>query len=73
MKEKRNKKETLTSSFSLNFSSKSKSKSKSQKKPKKNSKPKTTGGNAGSIWQNACKKISLQDNVFVNNTVSFVN
>ena len=26
------------------------------------------GGNAGSIWQNACKKITLQDNVFVNNT-----
>ena len=72
MKEKRKKKETLTSSFSLNFSSKSKSKSKS-KKNQKNSKPKTTGGNAGSIWQNACKKISLQDNVFVNNTVSFVN
>ncbi len=72
MKEKRKKKETLTSSFSHNFSSKSKSKSKS-KKNKKNSKPKTTGGNAGSIWQNACKKISLQDNVFVNNTVSFVN
>lgn len=31
-----------------------------------------TGGNAGSVWQNACKKIALQDNVFVNNTVSFV-
>ena len=56
--------ETLTPLFSslLNFSTRNRT--------EKKRKTYKTGGNAGSIWQNACKKISLQDNVFVNNTVS---
>lgn len=63
-KKKKKKKSTHTSLFSLlHFSTRNRT-------GKKNQKTHKTGGNAGSIWQNACKKIALQDNVFVNNTVS---